>query len=174
MPKVTFVNEARIVEADRGSNIRDVALECGIDVDNGEDFRGVNCGGHGLCTACLCWVEEGAPGAAGPRTFMERLRALSGWRRLACRTRLEGDEKVFTMPGQHDRARRQRPVSPPPRPTVDPTAARKPIDASSSTAFPFGHPAAVASGTRKPPEKVAGAAAAGKAADEAEEAGEEG
>src|SRR5580658_6664785 len=101
MPKVTFVNEARVVEADKGSNVRDVALECGIDVDNGEDFRGVSCGGHGRCMACLCWVEEGTPGAAGPRTFMERLRALRGWRRLACRTRLSGDVKVYTMPGQH-------------------------------------------------------------------------
>jgi ferredoxin len=164
MPKVTFVNEARIVEVDKGRNIRDVALECGIDVNNAEDFLGVNCRGRGFCTSCLCWVEESTPGAAGPRSFMERLRALTGWKRLACRTRLDGDVKVFTMPGAHDRARRQRPVSPPPRPTVDPTAARKPIDAASTTAFPYGHPSAVASGTRKP-----AAATAPKPDTEAEE-----
>jgi ferredoxin len=174
MPKVTFVNEARIVEAEAGSNVRDVALNCGIDVNNCEEFRGVNCGGRGLCSSCLCWVEEAAPGAGGPRSFMERLRALSGWRRLACRTRLQGDVKVYTHPGQHDRARKQRPVSPPPRPTVDPTAPRKPLDASSSTAFPFGHPSAVASGTRTPPEKVAAAGKADDAKDETDESGEEG
>jgi ferredoxin len=155
MPKVTFVNENRIVDAGEGDNVRDVALQSGIDINNTEEFRGVNCGGHGLCSSCLCWVEESVPGAAGPRTFMERLRALRGWRRLACRTRLVGDVKVFTMPGQHDRARKQRPVSPPPRPTEDPAAARKPIDAVGTSEFPKGHPSEIASGTRKPPEKVA-------------------
>jgi ferredoxin len=172
MPKVTFVNEARVVEAEVGSNVRDVALSCGIDVNNSEEFLSVNCGGRGLCSSCVCWVEESAPGAAGPRTFMERLRALRGWRRLACRTHLEGDVKVFTHPGQHERTRKQRPISPPPRPTVDPSAARKPLDASSSTAYPYGHPSAVASGTRKPPEKVAAKPSDDK--EEADDAGEEG
>jgi len=173
MPKVTFVNEARIVEAPAGSNVRDVALDCGIDVNNSEEFRGVNCGGKGMCSSCMCWVEEGAPGAGGRRSFMERLRGYSGWRRLACATRLEGDVKVYTHPGQHDRARKQRPISPPPRPTVDPTAPRKPLDASSSTAYPYGYPSAVASGTRKPPEKAATPAKADEK-DEAEEPAEEG
>lgn len=155
MPKVTFVNEARVVEVDKGSSVRDVALECGIAINNSEDFLGVNCGGRGLCTTCLCWVEESAPGAAGPLTFMEKLRALRGWRRLACRTRVEGDVKVFTLPGGADRARQQRPVSPPPRPTVDPSARRGNVSAASSAQFPLGHPKEVASGTRNPPEKSA-------------------
>ena len=174
MPKVTFVNEARVVEAEAGSNVRDVALACGIDVNNSEEFRGINCGGHGLCTNCLCWVEESTPGAAGPRTFIEKLRALRGWRRLACSTNLSGDVKVYTHPGQHDRTRKQRPISPPPRPTVDPTAKRKPLDASSSTAYPYGYPSAVASGTRKPPEKAATPAGADDKEEAAEDAGEEG
>src|SRR5215472_3325241 len=169
MPKVTFVNEARVVEAEPGANIRDVALECGIAVNNSEDFHGFNCGGHGLCTTCLCWVEESEPGAAGPRTLMERLRALRGWRRLACRTNLQGDVRVFTMPGQHERSRKQRPVSPPPRPTDDPTAGRKPVDAAPTAAFIHGHPSMVASGTRKPPET-----AAAKPEGDAEDAGDEG
>jgi ferredoxin len=174
MPKVTFVNEHRIVEVEKGRNVRDVALECGIDVNNSEEFRGINCGGHGFCTTCMCWVEELSPGAGGPRSFAERLRMLGGWRRLACRTRLEGDVKVYSHPGQHERTRKQRPISPPPRPATDPTAARKPIDASSGAAFLYGHPSMVASGTRKPPEKPAVAApAVDKDKDEAED-GEEG
>ncbi len=173
MPKVTFVNESRTVVADKGDNIRDVALECGIAVNNSEDFHGFNCNGHGLCTTCLCWVEELTPGAAGPRTLMERLRALRGWRRLACRTSLEGDVKVYTIPGQHDRTRKQRPITPPPRPTVDPDAPRKPLDAAPTAAFPKGHPTMVASGTRKPPEKVAAAAGAAEEGEstEGDEAG---
>jgi ferredoxin len=176
MPKVTFVNEARIVEAEAGSNVRDVALACGIEVNNSEEFRGINCGGRGLCSNCLCWVEEASAGAGGPRSFMERLRGLGGWRRLACVTKLAGDVKVYTHPGQHDRARKQRPISPPPRPTTDPTAPRKPLDASSSTAYPYGYPSAVASGTRKPPEKTAAPAKAAGTddKDEADESAEEG
>jgi ferredoxin len=168
MPKVTFVNEQRIVEVDAGRNVREVALECGIDVDNSEHFRGVHCGGRGLCTACLCWVEDLSPGATSPRSLAERLRALRGWRRLACRTRLLGDVKVYTMPGQHERTRKQRPISPPPRPATDPTAARKPVDAAPTAAFIHGHPSMVASGTRKPPEKGAPTTGQSAEADESE------
>jgi ferredoxin len=176
MPKVTFVNEARIVEAEKGASVRDVALDCGIDVNNSEDFLGVNCGGRGLCSSCMCWVEEGVPGAGGPRSLMERLRALSGWRRLACVARVEGDVKVYTHPAGRERTNKQRPISPPPRPSVDPTAPRKPLDASSSTAYPLGYPSAVASGTRKPPEKSASTAKPGTDTDteETDESAEEG
>jgi ferredoxin len=166
MPTITFVNEDRIVEVDKGRNIRQVAEECGIDLDV-EQFLGINCGGRGMCRACLCWVEESEPGAGGPRSLMERLRGLVGWRRLACRVNAEADLKVFSMPGGDERTRKQRPVSPPPRPTSDPTAPRKPLDASSSTAYPYGYPSAVGSGTRKPPEKAA--APAGAAAEAPEE-----
>jgi ferredoxin len=159
MPKITFVNEHRIVEVDKGRSVRDVALECGIDL-NVSPFCGVDCGGHGMCATCMCWVDESTPGAAGPKSFMERLRALRGWRRLACCTKIEGDLKVWSFPGGDERTRKQRPVSPPPNPVKDPLAARKPLDASSSTAYPYGYPSAVGSGTRKPPEKVAAAAPA--------------
>jgi ferredoxin len=170
MPKITFINEHRIVEVDKGRSVRDVALECGIDL-NVSPFYGVDCGGRGMCTACMCWVDEASPGVAGPKTFMERMRALRGWRRLACCTKVDGDVKVWSFPGGDERTRKQRPVSPPPSPVKDPTADRKPIDSSSSTAFPYGHPSTVASGTRKPPEKVA--PAPGSEAGESEEASEE-
>lgn len=170
MPKITFVNEDRIVEVEKGRVVRDVAEECGIDLDV-RQFLGIDCGGRGMCTACLCWIDEGSPGAGGPRSLMERLRGLRGWRRLACVAKAEGDMKVFSMPGGDERTRKQRPVSPPPSPATDPTAARKPVDASSSSAFLFGHPSAVGSGTRKPPEKVVAPAspAAGEASEEAPE-----
>jgi ferredoxin len=165
MPKITFVNEDRIVEVDKGRNVRQVAEECGIDLDV-EQFLGINCGGRGMCRACLCWVEESEPGAGGPRSLMEQLRGLGGWRRLACRVKAEGDLRVFSMAGGDERTRKQRPVSPPPRPTSDATARRKPLDASSSTAYPYGYPSAVGSGTRKPPEKSAAPAGAAEATEE--------
>jgi hypothetical protein len=46
-------------------------------------------------------------------------------------------------------------VAPPPQPTVDPIAARKPIDAAATAEFVYGHPAAVGSGTRVPTKRVA-------------------
>lgn len=165
MPKVTFVNEHRIVEVESGRNVREVALELGIDLDV-EGFAAINCGGHGLCTTCLCWIDESVPGAAGPRSFMERMRSLHGWRRLACCTKVAGDVKVFSMPGGDERVRKQRPVSPPPSPVKDPSARRKPIDEASTTAFPHGHPSRVASGTRKPPERAAMPAGAADDADD--------
>jgi ferredoxin len=165
MPKITFVNEHRIAEVEEGRSVRDVARELGIDL-NVSPFYGLSCGGNGLCATCMCWIDESTPGAAGPKSFMERIRALRGWRRLACRTKIAGDLKVWTFPGGDERTRKQRPISPPPRPTSDPSAARKPINESSSTAFPYGHPAAVASGTRKPPEKAAPAAGAKEEAEE--------
>jgi ferredoxin len=171
MPKITFVNEHRIVEVDKGRSVRDVALECGIDL-NVSPFYGVSCGGNGMCTTCMCWVEESAPGAAGPKSFMERLRALRGWRRLACCTKVDADLKVWSFPGGDERTRKQRPVSPPPSPVKDPTAARKPLDPSSSTAFPYGHPSMVASGTRKPPDKPVAPAGGAEKEEPEEEATE--
>jgi ferredoxin len=165
MPKVTFVNEHRVVDVEAGRNVREIARECGIDLDV-EGFAALNCSGHGLCTTCLCWIDESAPGAAGPRSFMERMRALRGWRRLACCTKIAGDVKVFSMPGGDERVKKQRPVSPPPNPVKDPSATRKPIDASSTTAFPYGHPSSVASGTRKPPDKTGTPSGAPRGADD--------
>ena len=167
MPKITFVNEDRIVEVEKGRIVREVAEECGIELDV-EQFLGINCGGRGMCRACLCWIDESTPGAAGSRSLMERWRGLAGWRRLACCATVEGDVKVFSMPGGDERTRKQRPVSPPPNPVADPSAPRKPLDASSSTAFPYGHPSAVGSGTRKPPEKAAAPAGAAETSEEAE------
>jgi hypothetical protein len=117
----------------------------------------------------MCWVDEASPGGAGPKTLMERVRMLRGWRRLACCTKVDGDVKVWSFPGGDERTRKQRPVSAPPSPANDPTAARKPIDASSSTAFPYGHPSQVASGSRKPAEKISSDHAGDEEAEEAEE-----
>ena len=97
MPKITFVNEHRIVEVDKGRSVRDVALELGIDL-NVSPFYGVSCGGNGLCATCMCWVDESAPGAAGPKSFMERLRAVRGWRRLACCTKIRGGPESLELP----------------------------------------------------------------------------
>jgi ferredoxin len=146
VPKVVFVNEHRIVEAAAGSRVRDVAREAGVAID-AKRFRGVvSCGGLGVCRACLCWVEESAPGAAGPRSLIERLRGLRGWRRLGCRAKVLGDLKVYSVPAAANRVGQPRLIAPPPSPVRDPAAPRKPDDAASTAAHIHGHPSAVGRG----------------------------
>ena len=97
-----------------------------------------------------------------------------GWKRLANRTRVLGDVEIFTQGGLGDRLRAPRPVTSPPTPKTDPTAPRKPIDASGSAAFPFGDPRAIGKGERAAVARTTGKPkAAGKGKVEEAEADEE-
>ncbi|HTN91683.1 MAG TPA: hypothetical protein VL242_48780 [Sorangium sp.] len=155
MPRVTFVNEHRTVEAAPGRLLSDIAAEVGIAVCR-ETFRGTGIGDY------TCWVK-GEPGATSPPTFLERLLGAKGQRRMANRTRVLGDVQVWTQAGPGNRLRAPRPIAPPPSPATDPEAARKPIDASGSAAFPYGDPRAVGQGKREP---IAAGALEAKAAKE--------
>ncbi|MGK3988461.1 hypothetical protein WME99_35790 [Sorangium sp. So ce136] len=174
MPRVTFVNEHRTVEAAPGRLLSEIAAEVGIAVCR-ETFRGTGIGDY------TCWVK-GEPGATSPPTFLERLLGAKGQRRMANRTRVLGDVQVWTQAGPGNRLRAPRPIAPPPSPATDPEAARKPIDASGSAAFPYGDPRAVGQGKREPiaagaleakAAKEKKAKAAGAAAKAAEAAGAE-
>ena len=146
MPKIAFVNEHRVIEVESGRSVRDVAREANIALDVNR-FHGVwSCGGRGLCSACTCWIDESTAGAAGPRSIVEKLRGLKGWRRLACRTRVTGDIKVFTMPAAGNRVGVARPIDPSPSPVVDPSAPRKKPDAAATAEFIHGHPLSVGAG----------------------------
>jgi hypothetical protein len=142
MPKVTFVNEHRIVESASGRLISDIATELGIAVCR-ETFAGTGIGDY------TCWVKA-EPGATSAPTFMEKLLGARGWKRFANRTRVLGDVQIWTQGGPGDRLRAPRPVAPPPNPSTDPAAARKPIDASGTAAFPYGDPREVGQGKREP------------------------
>ncbi|WP_437306208.1 hypothetical protein [Sorangium sp. So ce388] len=155
MPRVTFVNEHRTVEAAPGRLLSDIAAEVGIAVCR-ETFRGTGIGDY------TCWVK-GEAGATSPPTFLERLLGAKGQRRMANRTRVLGDVQVWTQAGPGNRLRAPRPIAPPPSPATDPEAARKPIDASGSAAFPYGDPRAVGQGKREP---IAAGALEAKAAKE--------
>jgi ferredoxin len=154
MPKVVFVNEHRIVEVPERKNLKTLALELGINPHR-EFFKGLNCGYLGLCGTCQVWVKESAPGAVSRRNLRETFAGTRGERRLACQVEILGDIQVTTLAGGSDRLRAPRPIAAPPRPSVDPTAKRKPIDAASTAEFTFGHPSAVGSGTRVPPKRAA-------------------
>ena len=153
MPKVVFVNEHRIVEVPPGKNLKSLAVELGINPHR-EFFRGVNCGYLGMCGTCQVWVKENAPGAANALNLRERFAGMRGLRRLSCQVKVLGDVEVTTLAGGDGRLRAPRPIAPPPAPSIDPTAKRKPIDASGSAEFVLGHPSAVGTGTRVPAKRV--------------------
>ena len=87
-----------------------------------------------------------------------------------------GDVEITTQPGITDRLRAPRPVSPPPTPKTDTSAARLGVSAAGTAAFPYGHPKAVGKGERdavarntgKPKKAGAAAAAAEEESDESE------
>jgi hypothetical protein len=101
------------------------------------------------------WVKESAPGAVNAPNIREKIGGMRGLRRLACQVKIAGDVEVTTFAGGDGRLRAPRPIAPPPRPTVEATAKRKPIDASSSAEFIYGHPSAVGTGTRVPAKRLA-------------------
>lgn len=164
MPKVTFINEHRTVEVASGRKLSEIAAELGISICR-ESFRGSGIGDWSV-------YVKGAESALTPPTFFEKLMGVKGWRRLANRARVIGDVEVWTAGGLPDRLRAPRPVSPPPNPSKDPSANRKPLDAAGTAAFPYGHPQAVGKGERQAIPVGAGkgkkAAAANAAATTAE------
>jgi len=141
MPKVTFINEHRTVDVEAGRTIAAIATELGIATCR-EEFAGTGFGNHTV------WVK-GADGALSPPGFLEKLFGARGMKRLANRAKILGDVEVWTQAAVGDRLRAPRPISPNPNPLKDPTAPRKPIDASGSAAFPYGDPRAVGKGTRE-------------------------
>ncbi len=153
MPKVVFVNEHRIVEVLSGKNLKVLALELGINPHR-EFFRGVNCGFWGLCGTCQVWVRQTSAASTNGRNLREKMAGMRGERRLSCQVEILGDIEVTTLAGGTDRLRAPRPIAPPPTPTSDPSAKRKPIDAAPTAEFVLGHPAAVGTGTRVPTKRV--------------------
>lgn len=108
MPKVTFVREKKTVECPEGANLREVALQHGIQLYKGI-HKYLNCRGHGLCGKCAVIVQSGKENLSPPTTI-ERIRiALMPFLpigredklRLACQTRVLGDVEVETQPGLH-------------------------------------------------------------------------
>lgn len=104
MPKVTFVNEHRTVEVERGASLRYAALENGVPLYC--MWFGLsklaNCHGNGLC-----WTDRvrvSPAGAVSPRTPLEKAMTQVGTMpknrdprvRLACQVQIFEDCEVVT------------------------------------------------------------------------------
>ena len=104
MPVVTFYNEHRSVEADAGSNLRQLMRRVSV-----TPYRGIarltNCRGHNFCGTCAVEIIDGK--GASPRTQDEEgtlggnllvAHTFDKNIRLACQTRITGDLSVKTHP----------------------------------------------------------------------------
>jgi ferredoxin len=98
MASIKFVNEDKLVFAADGDNLRQKALENGIDI-----YKLVgkltNCGGYGQCGTCIVAIEAGMD-QLSPRTDAEnrKLKRKPENYRLACQTLVNGDVSVTTKP----------------------------------------------------------------------------
>lgn len=98
MSTITFVKENKEAVVAQGANLREKALQNGIDLYT---LKGklTNCGGYGQCGTCLVEIVEGMENLS-PRTDFEqrKLRKKPDSYRLACQTLVNGPVKVKTKP----------------------------------------------------------------------------
>ncbi|MEW5857696.1 MAG: 2Fe-2S iron-sulfur cluster-binding protein [Cyanobacteriota bacterium] len=98
MANITFVNENQEVVAADGANLREKALQNGIDLYS---LMGkmMNCGGYGQCGTCIVEIVEGMENLS-PRTEVEnrKLKKKPETYRLACQTLVNGPASVKTKP----------------------------------------------------------------------------
>ncbi len=105
MPKVKFLRSGVEVEVPQGANLRQVALEHGVELYPGI-HKALNCRGLGQCGSCRVLLKNGTMRNASPKGMIEKLTMLrSFWTigcedevRLACQIRVQGDLEVLERP----------------------------------------------------------------------------
>lgn len=98
MANIKFVEEDQEVVAADGANLREKALQNGVDLYT---FMGkmMNCGGYGQCGTCIVEVVEGMENLS-EKTDVEKqkLKKKPDNYRLACQTLVNGPVSVKTKP----------------------------------------------------------------------------
>jgi ferredoxin len=98
MSTITFVKENKEVVIAQGANLREKAVQNGIDLYT---FKGklMSCGGYGQCGMCKVEIIAGAENLS-PRTDFEqrKLKNKPDNIRLACQTIVNGSVQVNTKP----------------------------------------------------------------------------
>lgn len=98
MANITFIKEKSEVIAADGANLREKAIQNGIDIYT---FRGkmMNCGGYGQCATCIVEIVEGIDNLSPKTDFEQRkLKKKPENYRLACQTLVNGPISVKTKP----------------------------------------------------------------------------
>ena len=98
MANITFVKENKEIIAADGANLREKALQNGIDLYT---FKGklTNCGGYGQCGTCIVEIVSGMENLSPKTDFEQRkLKRKPPGYRLACQTLVNGPVSVKTKP----------------------------------------------------------------------------
>jgi ferredoxin len=98
MANIKFVKEGKEVTVASGANLRQKAIENGIDIYT---FKGklTNCGGIGQCGTCRVNIIEGADQLSERTDFENRkLKKRPASCRLACQALVNGSVSVETKP----------------------------------------------------------------------------
>ncbi|MGB2925958.1 MAG: 2Fe-2S iron-sulfur cluster-binding protein [Limnothrix sp.] len=98
MADITYMPDNKVVIASNGANLREKALQNGVDIYT-FGAKLMNCGGIGQCATCMVEVLEGMENLS-PRTEFEqrRLAKRPDNYRLACQTLVNGQVVVATKP----------------------------------------------------------------------------
>ena len=98
LAKINFVKEGKEITVATGVNLRQKAVENGIDLYT---LKGklMSCGGYGQCSTCVVNVVEGAENLS-PRTDFEnrKLKRRPETCRLACQSMVNGPVSIETKP----------------------------------------------------------------------------
>jgi ferredoxin len=98
LAKINFVKEGKEITVATGVNLRQKAVENGIDLYT---LKGklMSCGGYGQCGTCVVNVVEGAENLS-PRTDFEsrKLKRRPETCRLACQSMVNGPVSIETKP----------------------------------------------------------------------------
>lgn len=98
MGNIKFVKENKEIIAADGANLRQKALENGIDIYKLWG-KMMNCGGYGQCGTCIVEIIEGqenlSPSTQAENRFLKKKPANY---RLACQTVVNGPVSVVTKP----------------------------------------------------------------------------
>jgi ferredoxin len=98
MANITFIKENKEVIAADGANLREKAVQNGIDLYT---LRGklISCGGYGQCGSCIVEILEGSENLSEKTAFeQKRLKRKPENYRLACQTLVNGAISVKTKP----------------------------------------------------------------------------
>lgn len=98
MSTIKFIKEDKEVVIANGANLREKALQNGIDIYK---WRGklMNCGGYGQCGTCIVEIVSGMENLSPKTDFEERkLKKKPENYRLACQTLVNGSITVNTKP----------------------------------------------------------------------------
>jgi len=98
MTVISFVKEKKEIIVAQGANLREKAIQNGIDIYT-LSGKMMNCGGYGQCGTCIVEVVEGMENLSERTEFEQRkLKKKPDNFRLACQTVVNGPVVIKTKP----------------------------------------------------------------------------